>query len=108
MQALKDTQKALRTGELVDRESRHVIRKAVGGYHEITDIDCRAGLGRVDKSLRQLRSQLEQGLKDMTIRRVNGFLDISDPAFARKLEDLRSECLLNLNGALQRAGIPPI
>jgi hypothetical protein len=30
LQALKDTQAALRTGELVDRQSRHVIRKAVG------------------------------------------------------------------------------
>ena len=31
LQALKDTQAALRTGELVDRQSRHVIRKAIGG-----------------------------------------------------------------------------
>lgn len=31
LQALSDTQRAVRTGELLDRQSRHVIRKAVGG-----------------------------------------------------------------------------
>ncbi|RWP46878.1 MAG: hypothetical protein EOR05_19855 [Mesorhizobium sp.] len=107
-QALKDTQKALRTGELVDRESRHVIRKAVGGYHEIDDDDCRAALGRVDKQLRQVRSQLGQGLKDESIRRVNGFLDFSHPALSLHLEDLRSQCVQDLNQVLRKAGIPPI
>jgi len=108
MQALKDTQKALRTGELVDRESRHVIRKAVGGYHEIDDNDCRRGLGRVDKKLRQLRSHLEQGLKDKTIRRISGFLDFSAPALARSLENLRNQCIEDLNRVLRLADIPPI
>ncbi|WP_143201370.1 hypothetical protein [Bradyrhizobium sp. NAS96.2] len=36
-EALKDTQAALRTGELVDRQSRHVIRKAVGGWRCIEE-----------------------------------------------------------------------
>ncbi|MFH5927252.1 hypothetical protein [Roseomonas xinghualingensis] len=108
MQALKDTQKAVRTGELVDRESRQVIRKAVGGYREVNDDACRAGLGRVDKYLRQIRSQLEQGLKNKIIRRANGFLDIADPALARDLNEVRSRCIQDLNDVLRRAGIPPI
>lgn len=108
MQALKDTQKALRTGELVDRESRHVIRKAVGGYHEIDDDDCREGLGRVDKHLQQLRSRIEQGLSNKTIRRDNGFLDISDVVLAGDLTALRAQCIHGLNQVLLKAGIPPI
>src|SRR3546814_11234899 len=99
--ALKDTQRALRTGELVDRESRHVIRKAVGGFHEICDRDAREVLALVDKQLRQLRAQLEQGLKNGTIRRINGWLDFPDQATARHLEDLRSQCLIDLNRVLR-------
>jgi len=108
MQALKDTQKALRTGELVDRESRHVIRKAVGGYREVDDSECREGLGRVDRLLQQLRSRLEQGLKDKSIRRDGGFLDISDSVLAGDLTKLRSQCVRGFNKVLRKAGIPPI
>ena len=108
MQALRDTQKALRTGELVDRESRHVIRKAVGGYNELDDGHNRAGLQRVDEALKQLRSKIEQGLKDNAIGRVNGFLDFHDSALANDLEEIRRRCLQELNEVLRRAGLPPI
>jgi hypothetical protein len=37
LQALKDTQAALRTGALVDRQTRHVIRKAIGGWRDDKD-----------------------------------------------------------------------
>src|SRR3546814_7071823 len=103
--ALKDTQRELRTGELVDRESRHVIRTAVGGFHEICDRDAREVPALVDKQLRQLRAQLEQGLKNGTIRLINGWLDFPDQATARHLEDLRSQCLIDLNSVLKKAGL---
>lgn len=104
-QALKDTQKALRTGELVDRESRQVIRKAIGGYYELDDERARAGLREVDKHLKLLRTQLEQGLKDKTIRTVGTFLDIRQPSLARYLGELRQRCLDELNHVLCGAGL---
>lgn len=107
-QALKDTQKALRTGELVDRESRQVIRKSIGGYHELDDARARAGLYEVDKHLKLLRTQLAQGLKDKTIWTVGTCLDIREPALARYLDELRQRCLDDLNHVLRDAGIPPI
>lgn len=107
-QALKDTQKALRTGELVDRESRQVIRKAIGGYHELDDDLAREGLRKVDTHLKLLRSQLEQGLKDGTIVTIGTCLDIRQPALARDLDDLRQLCLDDLNRVLRHAGIPAI
>lgn len=108
LQALKDTQKALRTGELADRETRHVIRKAIGGYHELDDDRARAELGQVDKQLRSLRSRLEQGLQDGTIRVVGKILDIRDRAMAHHLEELRRHCVDDLNRVLHRCGIPTI
>lgn len=107
-QALKDTQQALRTGELVDRESRHVIRKAVGGYREVQNRELRDRLGGLNGQLRQLRSRLEEGLKDGTIRRVNNFLGFVDPSLARSLADVRDKCRRDLNDLLQQANIPTI
>lgn len=107
-QALKDTQKALRTGELVDRETRHVIRKAIGGYHELDDDKARADLAAVDKQLRSLRSQLEQGIKDGTIRVIGTILDIRDHSLVCLLEELRRQCVDDLNRVLHRCGIPTI
>lgn len=108
LQALKDTQKAVRTGELVDRETRHVIRKPIGGYRELDDERARADLGKIDKHLRSLRSQLEQGIKDETIRVIGTTLNIRDQAVLRRLEDLRQRCVDELNRMLHRWGIPPV
>jgi hypothetical protein len=108
LQALKDTQKALRTGELVDRESRQVIRKAIDGYRELDDDVARRGLHDVDENLKLLRSQVELGLKSGTIVAVETFLDIRQPALARYLDDLRRRSLDDLNRVLLHAGIPLI
>ncbi|MFC0386857.1 hypothetical protein [Muricoccus vinaceus] len=106
--ALSDTQRAMRTGELLDRESRHVIRKAVGGWREVANLEVRDGLSGVNKSLRHLRTQIEQGLKDHRIRHVNGFLDFTDMQFAMHLEELRNECIEILNRVLEIADMPPV
>lgn len=108
LDALKDTQRAVRTGELVDRESRHVIRKAIGGYRELSDVSARETLGEIDRCLRRLRSALEQGLKDGTIQRTSGYLDIRDRSLADYLETLRECCVDDMSRVLVRAGLPPI
>ncbi|SDC78617.1 hypothetical protein SAMN05444678_105234 [Sphingomonas sp. YR710] len=108
LDALKDTQKAVRTGELVDRESRHVIRKAIGGYRELSDRSSRERMSEIDRRLRQLRSQLEQGLKDGTIRRTGGYLDITDGVLARYLDTLRERRVDEMSAVLVAAGLPPL
>jgi len=108
LQALSDTQRAVRTGELLDRESRHPIRKSIGGWREIDDAYVRESLRLVDKALRHLRAQIEQGLKDQRIRRVNGFLDFTDMRFAGELERLRGECIELLDKVLTSVGLPSV
>lgn len=105
VQALKDTQQALRTGELVDRVSRHVIRKAVSGWRGIENQHWLDGLREVDGKLRTLRSELQGGLKSGTIQQQNGFLNISDIGLLQKLERLRSDAVLALNAVLSDAKI---
>ncbi|MER9544266.1 hypothetical protein NKI72_19595 [Mesorhizobium sp. M0437] len=108
LQALSDTQRPVRTGELLDRESRHVIRKSVGGWRDLDDKDAREGLSFIDKRLRQLRSKLEQGRKDKKIREVHGFLDFTDSVLAHDLEKLRKECIEALNDILSRWNLPVV
>ncbi|MBT0959398.1 hypothetical protein IV417_18560 [Alphaproteobacteria bacterium KMM 3653] len=108
VQALKDTQKALRTGELVDRESRHVIRKAVAGWRGLENPYWRDGLREVDGKLRMLRSQLQGGLKVGIIQQQNGFLNITDNTLLRRLEGLRSDAIRILNPILKDAKIDMI
>jgi len=108
MQALSDTQRAVRTGELVDRETRHVIRKAVGGWHDIADDEVREALGSVNRNLRHLRTAITTGLKEGRIRHVGGFLDFTDISYATELEECRSECIDLMNRTLLGVGMPPI
>jgi hypothetical protein len=108
LQALKDTQRAIRTGELVDRESRLVIRKSIGSYHELDDRVAWAAVRQIGLRLRQLRTQLDQGFKGGTIKEVNGYLEIGDVALARYLEDIRGGCVGAMEEVLRHAGLPGI
>ena len=108
LQALADTQKAVRTGELVERETRHIIRKAIGGWRELSNNDARARIGEVSRKLSVLRTRIEEGRKSKTIRDVHGFLDIGDPELARELESLRRQCVDELNHVLHNAGLQTI
>jgi hypothetical protein len=93
---------------LLDRESRQVIRKAVGGWHDIDDRNVRDCLRSVNQLLRHLRTQIVTGQKDGRIRHVNGFLDFTDMRFARELEDHREKCVDILNAVLASVNMDPV
>lgn len=106
--ALSDTQKALRTGELVDRLSRHVIQKAVGGWRELTNPNWRAELKEVDLDLRTLRALLFEGLKLGTIVQHKYIMEIKDSSLERRMDDGRRRCIVRLNNVLTDAQINPL
>lgn len=108
LQALKDTQKALRTGELVDRVSRHVIRKAIGGYREIEDAGARKCLARVDRDLKDLRDRTEIGLSDGSIRTDHGYLEFRNQQLAHELDQLRDQCVAGVSEVMVEAGLEPL
>ena len=108
LQALKDTQATLRTGELVDRQSRHVIRKAVGGWRYLEEPLWRAGLKELDDELTELRGLLVAGIKDGRLEQRRGYLDVRDRRLAHDLDHRRLGCLARLNDLLVRAALSPI
>ncbi|GLI99018.1 hypothetical protein [Sphingobium sp. BS19] len=108
LEALADTRAALKTGQLVDRRSRHVIRKAVGGWRYLEDKDWQARMQGIDERLTQVRTALVLGLKDGRLSRSGSFLTVQDPVLRRELEQGRMDCLLQLNELLVLAALPTI
>ena len=60
--ALKDTERALNKGELVDRETRHVIRKVMGGWCSLNDDRLRSQCRDVCGRLRDFRNKVNDAI----------------------------------------------
>jgi hypothetical protein len=108
MQALKDTQAALRTGQLVDRQSGHVIRQAIGGWRHLEEKEWQIRAQALDRRLSEVRKALVEGLEDGRLDRRGSFLVVNDSALARKLDQGREDCLMQLNDLLVMASLPPV
>lgn len=103
-QAIKDTQKAVNTGELVDRETRHVMRQVVGGWHELNDENLRLACRKVSEGLKKLRSEVDDGIANGTIIKLpHGQMDVIDHGTKRSLETTRQSCIDQLNSVLSDA-----
>lgn len=107
--AVSDTMKALRTGELVDRVTRNVIRKTIGGWRLVSDAAWRDGLRKLDDATRKLREELQEGIRSSKIvADGRGFLVVNDQKTAQELNNLRAHCLRTLNTVLSQASLPPV
>lgn len=105
-QALSDTFKAMRTGELVDRVTRHTIRRSIGGWRIINDVSWRNYLRSVDQQLGETRFKLRTGLgSGKFIINQYGHLVVNDHSAADDLNDHRRKCISLLNSALLQAGL---
>lgn len=108
LNALADTRVALKTGQLVDRRSRHVIRRAVGGWRYIADRDWRSRMHAIDQCVTDVRTALVQGLKDGRLDRAGGFLTVRDAALGMIIDQRRRDCISQLNALLTLAKLPSV
>lgn len=108
LQALADTRAALKTGQLVDRQSRHIIRKAVGGWRYLDDKNWQARMQGIYERLTQVRNSLIRGLNDGRLSRSGNALTVHDPVLGLELEQGRMDCLRQLNDLLVLAALPTI
>jgi hypothetical protein len=107
LQAIKDTIRALNTGELLDRETRHVIRKAIGGRRTINQAAWRRACDTIYGRLRELKDAFQAGLQDGEIKKQGRYLQFT-PRLKLRLETLRSSCLVDLNAVLSLAGLDTV
>jgi hypothetical protein len=107
LQALKDTQHAINTGELKDRETRRVIRKTVGGRRAIADETVASYLNVADTMLHDLRVRFQENVGQGIIQQSGSILLI--PANVQSdLTLLRSGAVAAVNKALKHAGLQKI
>ncbi len=99
--------RALNTGELVDRETRNIIRRAIGGRRSIHEDVWRLACDKVYRRLLELKSTFQSGLKDGLIVIKPYDLQI-EPRLKRQLENLRESSIAELNLVLKMAGLHPI
>ncbi len=107
VQALKDTQHAINTGELKDRETRRVIRKAIGGIRAIESEPIRDYLRVTDEKLQQLREDFQENIGRNIIQQSGTLLTIPPKLLAR-LTGLREEAIASVNMALRHARLKPV
>jgi len=104
LDAIRDTKRALNTGELVDRQTRHVIRKVIGGRRYISNDSWRAACDSIYSLVSRLESEFKDGQADGRITVVGQTLRV-EPQLELSLEDLRSKCVNKLNKVLTYAGL---
>ena len=107
IQALEDTQCAINTGELKDRETRRVIRKAIGGRRAIANTEIGDLLSVADAKLHKLRVDFKENLGNGVIKIVGTMLIIPSP-LQSTLNALRDGAVDAVNAALQQAGLSPV
>lgn len=100
LQAIKDTQMALRTGELVDRQSKHVIQKAIGGWRSLSNSAWKAELKGIESDLQTFKIYMMEAISENMIVQHPNYLEIRDPHLVRGLDQLRASCVSRLNNVL--------
>ncbi|HQU18272.1 MAG TPA: hypothetical protein PLA92_04390 [Fimbriimonadaceae bacterium] len=105
--ALKDVQHAISTGELKDRETRRLIRRAPGGWRMLSREDVKASVTQSDRALHDLREAFRRGEERGQIRPCGALLDI-EWELRDELERLRNSAIEHLNDALAKVGLEPL
>jgi hypothetical protein len=107
--ALRDSMTALDIGELVNRETRHVIAKAIGGWRSISNPGWREAGRVVSGKLKELRWMIQDGIKNGVIVKVGKCgMGVRNPSTEQELLRLRRECIVELNAVLTDAGMTAI
>jgi hypothetical protein len=106
LDAIRDTKRALNTGELVDRQTRHVIRKVLGGRRYISNDSWRAACDLIYTLVSKLESEFKDGQADGRIQ-LGKTLQV-ERQLELRLEGIRSKCVHELNKVLTNAGLRPL
>lgn len=108
-EAMLDTQNALTTGTLVDREFKErVIDRAPVGLPGVTKhTDWLPGLGKVRDTLGKIREAYREGIINHRIEEWHGGIR-GDPRMAEEIDRLRAKAIEELNEVLTLAKLIPV
>jgi len=106
--ALRDTETALNTGQLNDRESKGLIRSAPGGVTLIADPTWRTAAEDALKFVREARSKYKSYKDAGDLIEVSTGVKALKPSVACELDRLRGDAIRSLNTALNAADLPEV
>lgn len=102
--AIEDTQRALATGELVDREGRR-LRRLAGGRRTLSNAGLRSGMETVSARLDDFRGTLVNAERDGRVSQQSDWFIFHDGNIQGELEAARREVVTSLNLVLSQAGL---
>jgi len=108
LEAIADTQKAIRLGRLRDREENRILEVAPYGVDRVSRPQWREPLLRVCELLQDVRDLYTRASKQGLIEQEYRTLFVHDREVERQLNTLRAQAIEQLNRALEDAGIEPV
>lgn len=106
LQAIIDTQSALETGILKDRDG-NIVRTCFN-YRELTNKKWQDTVACICEILHQIRECYTKSLAEKKVMQNINYIEIYDPEVKNKLNLLRAKVLKSLNGILSEANISNI
>jgi hypothetical protein len=98
IQAIKNTMEAITTGKLYNRRGDLIATSY--DYNKITNSNWRNSILKIYNLLDQIRTIYQQGVIDKSIREHPTCLEFSDDRLSIKLNNIRTECLTEMNKIL--------
>lgn len=106
-QAIRDTQRALSTGELVDRTGRR-IRQAHGGWRTLADPDLRRGMQAVSDALDGFRRSVLAETQAGGVSQQGDYFCVNDVRLLERLSEQRDRVIVALDCVLNAARMEPL
>ena len=107
-EAMQDTQTALTTGILVDREFRErIIDRAPFGIEQLSKKNWKDRLEKVRSNIQKVRDIYKQALSEGGIEEYPGGVR-GDPQVEHEIDSLRVKAISELNKVLQKANLEPV
>jgi hypothetical protein len=107
-EALLDTQNAITTGTLVDREFKdRIIDRAPIGISDVTNEKWRKVLEKVREKLQEIRETYRTAIAQRRIEEWRGGVR-ADAQIAGQIDELRADAIRLLNKLLAGAGLAPV
>lgn len=107
-EALRDTEAALNTGQLSDRETKGLIRAAPGGGTMISNTNWRVEIQTVLAMVQRARAEYKKAKDSDKIIELSRKIEVRDLASAKAIDKLRGDAIRTLNNVLRAAGLPEV
>lgn len=108
LQAIADTQSAITTGTLKDRENGDILRSASTGANGLSEPEWRVSLASVASLLSQVRDDYTRAIIDGKVIQHGRWTEIGDHALSDHLNRMRGQVIAELNSVLLEAGLDPV